>query len=619
MNNLPPYWNSAIFNSAAFQSVGYLTKQDADRLYLAISAGANLGLISGLTPGTASASKALILDASSNITGINSLGTTTLVLGGISLGATQANYLTSITPGTASASKAIVLDASKNISGLGTIAQTVASGGDMLTLTSSASSARNTIKFITDTQTWEIGTRGSTASNPNTLYMYNGAYKFLMQPSGDTSILSSTASTSKTTGALVVTGGIASSGDYYGNRCTLDSSGSHLAFVNSFGSGLIELDATPQLRIVRGYAMNIGASGIGIGSGSASAGRYPIDFGSSAGDIQICFSQNGSNASYGIGANSSQMNYCSASGHRFTKSVTGGVLGSTQFLIDSSSNCTSALNLIAAGGVHANGISSTGLAALGPSAHMHFAASTAAFFGYDYSGGGYTDQSLGNSNIFIKASNGFVGINGTNPIFPLQVMGTANATRAGTFGWLSSAGSGSASGFTNRPFSLYTDGGILVNSGEIDSFSDIRMKRGITPLNIDICDRFMKATPIQFQYLSEESREHLGWSAQELMSLGMTHLVGIVDADEPLEPMTIDCVDGSTIELPSDKRLTLSALDIVPILHAQLKRQQALIEENTRMIIELRGLLSDSAQQVTSSSESQPVTSNKPRRRIILR
>ncbi len=83
------------------------------------------GYLTPITAGTASASKALVLDSSSNITSINSLGTTTLVLGGSTLGATQAGYLTSITPGTASASKALVLDSSLNIAGINSISTTL--------------------------------------------------------------------------------------------------------------------------------------------------------------------------------------------------------------------------------------------------------------------------------------------------------------------------------------------------------------------------------------------------------------------------------------------------------------------------------------------------------------
>ena len=82
------------------------------------------GYLTSISAGTASASKALVLNSSSNISGINSLGTTTLVLGGASLGATQAGYLSSVTAGTASASKALILDISSNITGINSLGTT---------------------------------------------------------------------------------------------------------------------------------------------------------------------------------------------------------------------------------------------------------------------------------------------------------------------------------------------------------------------------------------------------------------------------------------------------------------------------------------------------------------
>jgi hypothetical protein len=77
--------------------------------------------IVGITPGNASASKALVLNSSSQLSGISLIGATTLSLGGNSLGATEASYLTSITAGTASASKALVLDSSGYIMGINSV------------------------------------------------------------------------------------------------------------------------------------------------------------------------------------------------------------------------------------------------------------------------------------------------------------------------------------------------------------------------------------------------------------------------------------------------------------------------------------------------------------------
>ncbi len=73
MNSLPPEFPTSIFNSSAFGTTGNLTKAQADRLYLSIAEGQNLGLIASITPGIASASKALIVDSSRNISNIGTL------------------------------------------------------------------------------------------------------------------------------------------------------------------------------------------------------------------------------------------------------------------------------------------------------------------------------------------------------------------------------------------------------------------------------------------------------------------------------------------------------------------------------------------------------------------
>ena len=90
----------------------------------------NLSSITGITNGVAAFNKALVLDSSGNIATINQLTSTTLIttnltLGGISISSTgtQINY-TNVTAGTASASKCLVLDSSSNITGINSLTAT---------------------------------------------------------------------------------------------------------------------------------------------------------------------------------------------------------------------------------------------------------------------------------------------------------------------------------------------------------------------------------------------------------------------------------------------------------------------------------------------------------------
>ena len=46
------------------------------------------------------------------------------------------------------------------------------SSSDIITFSNTASGARLTLRFINDARSWEFGTRGSTASNANSMYIY---------------------------------------------------------------------------------------------------------------------------------------------------------------------------------------------------------------------------------------------------------------------------------------------------------------------------------------------------------------------------------------------------------------------------------------------------------------
>jgi len=93
---------------------------------------ADLEKIDGITAGTAAASKALVLDASSNIAGIGTVGcgaitssgvvaATGFTIGSAVINEAELEQIDGITAGTAAASKALVLDGSSNIAGIGTI------------------------------------------------------------------------------------------------------------------------------------------------------------------------------------------------------------------------------------------------------------------------------------------------------------------------------------------------------------------------------------------------------------------------------------------------------------------------------------------------------------------
>ena len=91
---------------------------------------ANLDYLTGVTPGTATASKALVTDASNNLVGINDLSTQNLTVAGtlVTASATELNYTDIATAGTAQAAKALVVDVNRDISNIRNLSATNLTG-----------------------------------------------------------------------------------------------------------------------------------------------------------------------------------------------------------------------------------------------------------------------------------------------------------------------------------------------------------------------------------------------------------------------------------------------------------------------------------------------------------
>ena len=198
------------------------------------------------TPGTAEASKALVVDTNKDISGINSLSVTSLLVNGssISTNGTTPAELTGITPGTASGSKALVVDANKDITSIRNLTSTGLTTTN-LTLGSTAITATGTeinkLTGVTAT-TAEINyndltTGPGTAEASKVLVVdankditsirnltatnLTGTLQTAVQTnitsvgtltgltsSGAISITNTTASTSSSTGALTIAGGV---------------------------------------------------------------------------------------------------------------------------------------------------------------------------------------------------------------------------------------------------------------------------------------------------------------------------------------------------------------------------------------------------------------------------
>lgn len=125
---LPPSFNSALFNSNAFSGSTYITKQQADLLYLNTASGKNL-------------------------------------------------YMLDVVPGTVQASRALVYNSAGSLDAIKVARNT----GDCVTLNTTDVNGRCTILMTAPSNSLEIGVRSdATGSFPSTYYRYsNGSYRFV--------------------------------------------------------------------------------------------------------------------------------------------------------------------------------------------------------------------------------------------------------------------------------------------------------------------------------------------------------------------------------------------------------------------------------------------------------
>ena len=146
----------------------------------------------------------------------------------------------------------------------------------------------------------------------------------------------------------------------------------------------------------------------------------------------------------------------------------------------------------------------------------------------------------------------------------------------------------------NQNFALYLDSaGILIGAGEIDCFSDERLKDNIVELNDELCNRFINnIKPISFNYKKNLDKTKYGFSAQELIKNGFDALIGIVDGEENLEEQNIECINGNIFHLPADMKLTVSMLDMIPILYKCLQNSNERIKNLENEIEEIKKILS---------------------------
>ena len=581
----PPTINSNIFNDSYFTSIdGALTIQTADLRYLKLTG----GVVRGDTTFSSN------LNVTNTLTVSTSLSTPIInsnqyLLAGASV---LASALTSITPGTAAASKALVLDASSNIASIGSISQTIAAGSDFITLTSTSSTTRNTIRFVTDSNSMEFGSRSSASgSYPNSFYMYSGgAYRWTMNAAtGETQIFSTSDASSLATGALRISGGLSVAKKIFTNdTLTIDRNGSHMSLVNGGNSALIEVAASPNiLRLVNGYALNISSTGLTVASSSIQAARYAIDMQATVADIKLCLYQSASNGSYALGASGSALNVVTGgSSIKFYKSTTGGSLGTNTATIDTDGNFDAANNIFGATGIACrNGFSGSGRSGL--MGVYHFANSVyAELFSYNYTAGTFKDILIGDT-LLVQGGVKNVGIGISNPssdiiAYPFVVNKSISSSISGGYGYLSISGSGSSTNTGSVPVSIYCSARIFCT--EVDCYSDRRKKKNIKPIDNNLADRFIdEVEAVEFEWKNDGEGKRTGYIAQQILGTGL--FPDLVTFHEDSKMIGDD--QGS----PGGYSLSVQYNNVAAILHqaiknlkGKVKTQESRIQKNEETI-----------------------------------
>ena len=594
-----------------------------------------IGVLDGVTPGTASAYKALVLDISSNVSGINSLSATSLTgtlqtasqpnvtsvgtltsittSGSLTLGSTtisqsEIGVLDAVTPGTASASKALVLNSSSDVSGINSLSASSLTATDITgtlqtaaqpnvtsvgTLTSIATSGSLTLGSTTISQS-EIGvldgvTPGTVTaskalvvdSNKDIASIRNltasqltGTLQTAAQPnvtsvgtldsiatSGDLTLGATTISESEIGVLDSVTPGTAAAS----KALVLDSS-SNVSGINSLSAtdltGTLQTAAQPNITSV-GTLTSITTSGsLTLGSTAISEGEIGVLDGVTPGTVT---------ASKALVVDS---NKDIASIRNLTASqLTGTLQTAAQPNITSVGTLTS-ISTSGSLTIGSTVISESEIGVLDSVSPGTAAASKALIL----------DSSANISSINSLATATLAVGSPAHSSLPVEI-GYTSYQFSGAYAYsneLNSHGLVDAGNGPSANYSLRADGRILV-TGEVEITSDRRLKKDIVALTPDFCKSFIsKTTPVRFNWRNDDAIPDYGYIAQDVLKAGFNDLVTVV-----AHPGMEGSEDSDGFINPTDAKFVFSPGKIIPMLALN---QKQLFEAQDAKDVEISGL-----------------------------
>ncbi len=553
----PAFWSST-YTSEMFASGTYLTKRQADTLYLSIGYISVISLLEGVTPGIAQASKVLALGSSKQVTG---------------LGQFTWNDI-----------------------------------NDAIQIVNTSTSGRANLKMTNDISDYlELGVRGSLASNPRTYYMYsNGSYKALMDlPTGDWRFLSTTASSNYSTGALVLSGGLGLSGALNANG-TIATNG----VVNSFGSGSNNfsgnivgnssytsvLDRFQAIFLQDSYTTSTSISGNGTSlrmQSASSVGVYGLanlspsglfinrssynpvgtcnsnsllDFGSESHPFQI----NLFAGTYGITAADSATQILSGGVNGIYLGQGSGYTASTY-----TANLTQPGSFQVAHKLRACGTSNSGFSGwAGGGLELGWNGTYGEIYSYNRTTLLFKGIYLGQEIYTDGGGHTSIGIGPVASSWRLEV--GSNTQNVSSYGYLNSSGSTGSSGSSGAvSFSAYFQGRIAVQ-GEVDVLSDLRKKKNIRAVTQEEAESFFNVEPKHYTCCPETNNdEQYGYLAQDLLKAGLDD---VVCCREDLQEGLPEHIDHDGFVSPANSVMSVSYPKLTALLHAYVK----LLEERVK-------------------------------------
>ena len=300
--------------------------------------------------------------------------------------------------------------------------------------------------------------------------------------------------------------------------------------------------------------------------------RFDVDFGNVANDFKVClYNLNNLSPTYGFGANDSALMYHSAgsNGHRWYINTTGGVAAPNTV-------GTKYMELTSAGlNIPAGAITST----INTYSTKHFSGSGVELNSIvnGNTDGGYGTYSnhpfnirTNNTNRIQISATGNVGI-GLSATYLLDVSHTSQNLTGGYAYYTSSDTSGTGSSTGNQNFSARFSGRIAV-AGEVDVYSDKRIKTNITDLDEEYVDKFMSLKAKNY-VKKTTNRKELGFIAQDVVKLGLDELYMLhnTEIDEDIE-------DDGFIN-PKDRIFTLNYIEMIPILFKKIQMMDKKIKD----------------------------------------